>query len=1066
MVSTAITSLDAPEVDIASLDETFFSYSSVSKILLKGLKLLAGVHPAAEVVAGAFEVVFAFEVARQENNRKVGILRLRMQDLLVAIFQLGNLQDFEEISPDGKRLNVLQSVMSKITGDIKKAASACDFYMSKKLIYRAINSFKYESVFIDHIARLEEDRRNLGMTLNIHTAQVNDKMLADIKKISERLLICLDTPREQDLRNFLKIKGGSDACIMDQKVLQELLQKSGDSIESVLGRQSGSKEPKESWSELKKKVQIEVAEDVEKALEDHFKDFQKLLLLQGQQLTDIKKNTDEIKAALDASPHDRIFDADFKKLWKDMAWRKSVNAQRFVSALYEHIIEKLDAGKHDQWVLDYLNCAHLQPLLEAVDDDATGFVTTREINTFVESMPKNWTPLQWIAYWAAGWQFSSFHINKLLQSTRSPPSSAFESEELRNLTKKFTEVDEDRLRANLESVQYDIYSEYIVSLVTGPGRIERYIYPMLYLLLRHHYGVLDLAAKETLHPEEIPDLTISLRNLFSVVNQRLENLTSIFQQNNINVEEKLKSFAFGMFKRYHEYPEKNVSNNRISEYIHEQSFFDENVEPLKVRLEDLVYYDQPSEATRPSSFPAGTSEDPIQGSWAGHIYDRGISRFGLIQLSIKSSPEGTLTGEAVTWQFTLKISAKIRHNNQVIIHLDFGRFNSEDLIGQFDAEKGVIEGRWDEYYVPGGSEEEDVKNGDEEALKDAEENKDEDQVLKDVNEVVVAYSDEETATQPVELDTIETLPDNATDLESAASDDDASQGPQYTFVLRQIPTSLWRFLPSGPPGSPVAAGSLAHARWSFALKCVSDRIKREISPGRYFIVRFIEAVRFVILARRELYEDEDYCPCLGLSAEEEEELQWLKRAICPVFSGPYYALVKDAVDQHIYPDYSCDSCDGEIVGTRWACVTCMNDSFTDTVDLCVSCIKKSVELSGFVHNASHVLLKCDTYIIDANWRWIIPRACSMVVRIKKEFRSHSKLHTELADKSDNTQSKDKPSCQACHKEVSLPCWVHMIYWSSNEGYYLCARCGCEAKTPATDSSEYGLPLLQLEDNDA
>ncbi|KAK0487644.1 hypothetical protein IW261DRAFT_631968 [Armillaria novae-zelandiae] len=1084
---------------------TFSSYGHASKILLKGLKLCAKVHPIAEVVVGTFEVVFAFEVMRQENNRKVGILRLRMQDLLVAIFQLRNLQDREEISPDGKRVNVLRSVMKKIAEDIKEAASACDFYMSKKLIYRVIKSLQYESVFAEHIAMLTEDRKRLEMSLNTRTAQVNERMLAsihaDIKKMSERQLICLDTTREQDLRKFLKTKGGPDTWIEDENILRELLQKCGDSIESVLGRQSGSKE---SWSEVKKKVQKEMAEDVKKALGEHFEHFQTLLDLQGQQLTDIKKNTDEIKAALDAGPHDRIVDADFKKLWKDMAWRKSVNAQRFVSALYEHLIEKLDAGEYDQWVLDYLNSAYLQPLLEAVDDDATGFVTTREINTFVESMPKNWTLLQWIAYWAAGWQFSVtrykrsiyklmsemygiypqvlptnrnavirylrddviFHIDKLLQSTHSPPSNAFESEELRKLVTEFTEVEEERLHTKLKRVRYNIDAQYIVSLVTGPGRIERYIYPILYLLLRRHYGVLALAAKETLHPEEIADLTISLGNLFSVVNQRLENLTSIFQQNNVDVEEKLKNFAFGMFKLYHEYPEKNVSNNRISEYIHKQSFFDENVEPLEVRLEDLVYYDQPSEATRPSSFPAGTSEDPIQGSWAGHAYDRGISKFGLIQLSIKSSPEGTLTGEAVTWQFTLKISGKIRRNNQVIIHLDFGRFNSKDLIGQFDAEKGIIEGRWGEYYVPGGSEEEDVKNSDEEALKDAEENKDEDQVLKDVNELVVAYSDEETATQPVKLGAIETLPDDATDLEFAASDDDASQGPQYTFVLRRMPASLWRFLPSGLLDSPVAAGSLARARWSFALKCVLDRIKREISPGGYFVEQFIEAVRFIILARRELYEDEKYCPRLGLSAEEEEELEQLKCAIFPEFIGPYYALVKDTIDQYIYPGYGCDSCDGRIVGTRWACLTCMNDSFTDTVDLCASCVKESVELRGFIHNASHVLLKCDTYVMDADWQWIIPRARLMVVRIKKEFRSRSKLRTELADESDNTQSKDKPSCQACHKEVSLPCWVRIIYWSSNEGCYLCARCGREAKTPATDSFEYGLPLLQLEDNDA
>ncbi len=53
-------------------------------------------------------------------------------------------------------------------------------------------------------------------------------------------------------------------------------------------------------------------------------------------------------------------------------------------------------GKTDQWTLAYLNISHLQPILEAVDDDATGFITIKEINTFtnVKSRPPNWTWVQ------------------------------------------------------------------------------------------------------------------------------------------------------------------------------------------------------------------------------------------------------------------------------------------------------------------------------------------------------------------------------------------------------------------------------------------------------------------------------------------------------------------------------------------------------------------------------------------------------------------------------------------------------------------------------------------------
>jgi hypothetical protein len=44
----------------------------------------------------------------------------------------------------------------------------------------------------------------------------------------------------------------------------------------------------------------------------------------------------------------------------------------------------------DRWALAYINAAYVQPILEAVDDDGTGFVSVLEVNTFVESRPEGW----------------------------------------------------------------------------------------------------------------------------------------------------------------------------------------------------------------------------------------------------------------------------------------------------------------------------------------------------------------------------------------------------------------------------------------------------------------------------------------------------------------------------------------------------------------------------------------------------------------------------------------------------------------------------------------------------
>jgi hypothetical protein len=44
----------------------------------------------------------------------------------------------------------------------------------------------------------------------------------------------------------------------------------------------------------------------------------------------------------------------------------------------------------DEWALAYLNVVRLQPISEAFDDDASGFVTVAEVNTFTTSRPLDW----------------------------------------------------------------------------------------------------------------------------------------------------------------------------------------------------------------------------------------------------------------------------------------------------------------------------------------------------------------------------------------------------------------------------------------------------------------------------------------------------------------------------------------------------------------------------------------------------------------------------------------------------------------------------------------------------
>jgi len=44
----------------------------------------------------------------------------------------------------------------------------------------------------------------------------------------------------------------------------------------------------------------------------------------------------------------------------------------------------------DAWAIKFLDIMWIRPILEAFDDDASGFITVTEVNTFTSSRPDDW----------------------------------------------------------------------------------------------------------------------------------------------------------------------------------------------------------------------------------------------------------------------------------------------------------------------------------------------------------------------------------------------------------------------------------------------------------------------------------------------------------------------------------------------------------------------------------------------------------------------------------------------------------------------------------------------------
>jgi hypothetical protein len=49
-----------------------------------------------------------------------------------------------------------------------------------------------------------------------------------------------------------------------------------------------------------------------------------------------------------------------------------------------------NSTNQDEWAIKYVDVMWVQPILEAFDDDASGFITVAEVNRFTRSRPADW----------------------------------------------------------------------------------------------------------------------------------------------------------------------------------------------------------------------------------------------------------------------------------------------------------------------------------------------------------------------------------------------------------------------------------------------------------------------------------------------------------------------------------------------------------------------------------------------------------------------------------------------------------------------------------------------------
>jgi hypothetical protein len=132
-------------------------------------------------------------------------------------------------------------------------------------------------------------------------------------------------------------------------------------------------------------------------------------------------------------------------------------------------------------------------------------------------------------------------VQKLTAAAPSPVYFPFDSEKF----KSYIEAEETRLSANLKAVKYTIDGTDTLSLITGVGRIEKVgtwyctqncpwltlmaqtVFPLLYLLIKRHFEIMQIMRTKIPHPREIWDSVDSIWRVHDAVSYRVYELSSI-----------------------------------------------------------------------------------------------------------------------------------------------------------------------------------------------------------------------------------------------------------------------------------------------------------------------------------------------------------------------------------------------------------------------------------------------------------------------------------------------------------------------------------------------------------
>ncbi|KAJ7115777.1 hypothetical protein C8R44DRAFT_213727 [Mycena epipterygia] len=1001
-----------------AIEEGLNTFMEGMPVLMNALDEVAKLHPFIGVAVMAFKAVWALEQKRRDNDRKILALHMEMKEMMGVLTQLKNVKDADEIAPDGSTIKGrMQEIVKGTADDIKACANACDTYTKKKLVVKILKGPVWEGKLVAFAGKFTKRRSEFEFALSIHTALGVDQAnqtLGSVDKTTQEMNAKMDmmmkmfqqfvAPEQKEMMRLVEQKGGLQACQENDKILKELSDLESKSSGSGGAAPSAKTAGKTSALE---DLKDDLMADPDAAMEKNLTVFSRKFEVQKRQIVDeltkvVEREGDRVISAITAGPHDKIIDPDVYKIWKEMGWRGSVKSRHFVMALRDYYQEGAEdaeaaaaSGKKrnpDDWALAYLNVSRLQSISEAFDDDASGFVTVAEANAFTTSRPAGWTLPHWVAFWAVGFhQSMSIYATKIreliakmfalralvLPANRTAVNSYLEAiyqgvtslesalapcyvnEALQEKFSSYVEGEEARLRGNLEAVDYDLDAANTLTLVTGQGRIERFLLPMIYLLLKRDFEIFRICQKKVIHPDELWDSGDTLGYVFSAAQERVDLLQATFQQQKVDIGQEFKTYAHGLFYYLSDpsglWDAKVVLAQEFPDYPYDDALETQDVDmekvlnyPIGLEKLDFAAYAEPASnkpitsdnAIRPSS-----ALKVMLGSWNGFTYSPASSivpSSGMISMDLLASAGRRFQASSRSNMSDFSISGECSPDSAETVKFTFkltypARFAPQYFAGTWSRTTQSLSGTW------------------------------------------------------------------------GAEADSRTHDGVFTFK-RIIPEYMCFF-----PAPAVMKVNKPRALWGFAISAVRYSIRREEWSWAFFKQRTENRKRFIELYIRSTRFGRP------LNHSEEEELGLIKKSFTTADSRFFHSIAEQRIRVTTGHDVQCDACTGTIGGCRVTCLTCRLEDTFDSADFCdnPSCTSVKVVPTGMTrpHLPTHDLLKLRRVVHLRQFGKTYREAKRALAKARQLFPP-----PEDEENAGSALETPAPRCAACDVPVTQLCW--------------------------------------------